>query len=161
MAKKKLSREKWAPGSGKYSLRFLLVSVVMKSTYVYIRALPTEAEACAHCSSTTAWDQTDKRERARKRIRLAFVVDRLHFTCKFWHSSECESLSLDVVDVVDADSSADGPIVLLWNHPFLWSCCCSCSSSKVCHCAGPVCAPLSLCVSVSDTHRLCCLRLQF
>lgn len=46
-----------------------------------------------------------ERERARKRIRLAFVVDRLHFTCKFWHSSECESLSLDVVD---ADSSADG-----------------------------------------------------
>ncbi len=53
--------------------------------------------------------ETRERERARKRIRLAFVVDRLHFTCKFWHSSECGSLSLDV----DAASSADGPIVPL------------------------------------------------
>jgi hypothetical protein len=116
--------------------------------------------ACALCSSTTAWDQ---RESAQKNP-SGFC---------------CRSLALHVqilafVWVWIVISGRGGCWFFCWrnlscfceNHPFLWSCCCSCSSSsKVCHCAGPACAPLSLslslCVSVSDTHRLCCLRLQF
>lgn len=132
----------------------------------YIRVhtcLPTEAEACAHCSSTTAWDQTQReRERAKESVWLLLSIActsransgiRLSVNRYLWTWWTWWMLILLLTDL-----SCFCEITRFYDHAVAHVAPLKYVIVQVRFAPPP---PLSLSVSVSDTHRLCCLRLQF